>query len=263
MRALLRRVSRAVAAAVGPCSLATPRMRVPSGPLSSWPHHAGSYLLPARGWWAASRTLCQVTQWSGRTSVRYRTDSTQSGVYLASCKPAGATAEAATVGLEGMVGLPLLSGVGTASARVLCQVPGEALRLDGAVFCEVARTHPALYTLLARYSQFLWEQAAQTAACNKLHTNEERMARWLLMTRDRVRADAFPLTHEFLAELLGVGRPTVTIIAGMLQQAGLIQYHRGHITIVDRAGLEGLTCECYLVLRNRYGELLGPAPERR
>ena len=112
--------------------------------------------------------------------------------------------------------------------------------------------------LLLRHAQALQEQTAQTVACNRRHDIEERCARWLLMTQDRVGKDHFGLTQDFLAFMLGVRRASVTVAAGMLQRAGLIRYSRGRITIVDREGLEAASCECYAVVRQRYDDLLGP-----
>jgi CRP-like cAMP-binding protein len=115
----------------------------------------------------------------------------------------------------------------------------------------------ALFPLMLRYAQALQEQTAQSVACNRHHAIEERCARWLLMTHDRVGADQFPLTQEFLAFMLGVRRASVTVAAGMLQQAGLIRYSRGRIAVLDRAGLEAASCECYRVVQQRYEQLLG------
>jgi CRP-like cAMP-binding protein len=112
--------------------------------------------------------------------------------------------------------------------------------------------------LFLLYVQALHEQTAQAVACNRRHGMDERCARWLLATHDRVGGDRFPLTHDFLAAMLGTRRPSVTVAAGMLQQAGLIRYSRGRITVLDRAGLEAASCECYAVLREQHARLLGP-----
>jgi CRP-like cAMP-binding protein len=116
----------------------------------------------------------------------------------------------------------------------------------------------ALFPLLLRYAQALQEQTAQSVACNRRHGIDERCARWLLMTHDRVGADQFPLTQDFLAFMLGVRRASVTVAAGMLQQAGLIRYRRGQIAVRDREGLEAASCECYGIVRRKYAQLLGP-----
>jgi CRP-like cAMP-binding protein len=170
-----------------------------------------------------------------------------------------APVEAATVGLEGFVGVPVVLGVAASTALAVGQVAGEALRLDADRLRAWLRdgTAPALASLLIRYAHALLEQTAQSVACNRRHEMEERCARWLLMTHDRCGADRFMLTHEFLASMLGVRRASVTVAAGMLQRAGLIRYSRGKITIVDRQGLEQASCECYRVVRERYTRTMG------
>jgi CRP-like cAMP-binding protein len=124
-------------------------------------------------------------------------------------------------------------------------------------FLDFLETCPVLRRLLSRYTLALMTQMAQNAACNRTHSIEERCARWLLMTRDRVREDTFPLTQEFLAQMLGVRRPSVSIAAGILAKAGLISYVRGQITILDRAGLERSCCECYGIIRSEFERLVG------
>src|SRR5581483_1886258 len=146
--------------------------------------------------------------------------------------------EVATVGYEGMVGLPLVLGVDRASEQAFMQVPGSATRIRADRFRQVIADFPDVRDLLLRYTVALMGQMAQGAACNRSHPVDERCARWLLMTHDRVETDSFPLTQEFLAQMLGVRRPSVSIAAGMLQKSGLIQYVRGVITIVNRDGLE-------------------------
>ncbi|HEX3302482.1 MAG TPA: Crp/Fnr family transcriptional regulator [Thermomicrobiales bacterium] len=166
--------------------------------------------------------------------------------------------EAATVGREGMVGTPVVLGVRVTNAQALAQVPGIAIRLDAERFLsDLRRSNGAFSGLLLRYAQALHEQTAQSVACNRRHPIEERCARWLLMTQDRVGANQFPLTQEFLAFMLGVRRASVTVAAGILQQAGLISYQRGKISILDREGLEAASCECYAVVRRKYEQLLG------
>jgi CRP-like cAMP-binding protein len=132
--------------------------------------------------------------------------------------------------------------------------------MTAAAFRRALKESQAFFGLLMQYAQAFMNQIAQNATCNRLHTVEERCARWLLMTQDRVNGDAgFPLTQEFLAQMLGVRRPTVSIAAGMLQQAGMIQYVRGSMRILDRERLEGASCECYGVIRREYDRLVGPA----
>jgi len=167
--------------------------------------------------------------------------------------------EAATVGREGMAGTPVVLGVRVTHVQAIAQVPGRAARLDAERFTtQLRHADGALFPLLLRYAQALQEQTAQSVACNRRHAIEERCARWLLMTADRVGTDEFPLTQEFLAFMLGVRRASVTVAAGMLQLAGLIEYHRGKIKVLDRNRLEAASCECYAVVRRRYERLLGP-----
>jgi CRP-like cAMP-binding protein len=159
----------------------------------------------------------------------------------------GAMVEVATVGNEGIVGVPLVLG-GSLAVRAVCSVAGWAERMDASTFLdEVARDGP-VRELANNYLQALFGQIAQAAACNRLHSTEERLSRWLLMCHDRVGTDEFAVTHEFLGRMLGARRATVTLSAGLLQAAGLIRYRHGQVTIVDRAGLEATACECYRVI---------------
>lgn len=168
----------------------------------------------------------------------------------------GEIVEVATIGREGMVGFHIVLGADTMPNRALVQVPGEGFRLEAARFRRFVDTHPDFRILLTRYTMALLNQIAQNASCNRLHEVQERCARWLLQTHDRVDGDSFPLTHEFLGQMLGVHRPTVSIAAGMLQKAGLITYARGIITIIDRPGLEGASCSCYRFIEREYKRLL-------
>jgi CRP-like cAMP-binding protein len=182
----------------------------------------------------------------------------ESGVASIVNQVSGGTVEVGTVGNEGMAGLSVFLDGGAAPSMTLIQVPGEAKRVAADVFAQGVDDHPALRRLLHRYTQAFITQVAQTAACNRNHKLEERCARWLLMTHDRVDgSDTFPLTHQFLAYMLGVRRSGVTIAAGTLQKQGLIRYSRGRITITDRKGLEGASCECYGVVRAHFDRLLG------
>lgn len=169
----------------------------------------------------------------------------------------GATVEVATVGNEGFVGLPVFLGAEQAPAKAFVQVPGRGSRMTSRAFREeVARSEP-LRAVLNRYTQALFNLIAQSSACNRLHPIEERCARWLLMTHDRMEEDKFPLTQEFLAKMLGVRRATVNLAAGMLQQAGLITYTRGKITVLSRRGLEGAACDCYRIVADEFERLVG------
>ena len=164
----------------------------------------------------------------------------------------GTGIEVGVVGREGMVGLPVFLGTETALYRALTQVPGAALRLDAVVFREATGASVPAARLLHRFAQVLFNQVAWSAACGRSHSIEQRCARWLLMTHDRVEGDSYPITQEFLCQMLGVRRATVSEVASSLQQAGFIRYSRGKMTIVNRKGLEGAACECYSVIRREY-----------
>jgi CRP-like cAMP-binding protein len=168
----------------------------------------------------------------------------------------GFTVEAGTVGREGMVGLAAFLGNSLSPWRTLCQISGAALRLPSREFTTRVSDHGKLTLILLRYTNAVVSQLAQTAACNRAHPLEERMCRWLLMTRDRVDSDDFPLTQEFLGQMLGVRRPAVSLAGSALQNAGLIRYSRGRVTVIDRAGLEAAACECYRVVRDQFEEAL-------
>ena len=167
------------------------------------------------------------------------------------------TVEVGTVGREGMTGLPLVLRADTMPTRAFVQVPGHAYRMHAKDLVEAMRQAPGFERLLYRYALALFDQAAQHAACNRLHAREERCARWLLMTHDRVDGDVLPLKQQFLAEMLGVHRPAVTLAAGALQRAGIIRYARGKVTVLDRPALQNASCECYAIIARRDAELLG------
>lgn len=174
----------------------------------------------------------------------------------------GPAVELATVGAEGMVGMPVFLGDDRMPSRAFMQVPGHGARMEANAFRTFVRGSGALNRVLLRYALALMTQMAQNAACNRTHSVEERCTRWLLMTQDRVRSPTFDLTQEFMAQMLGVRRPTVSIAAGILAQAGLISYVRGKITILDRSGLETACCECYRIITNEFERLLGAREER-
>ena len=172
----------------------------------------------------------------------------------------GNTAEVAVVGAEGLIGADVFFGLPYSPCEVLVQMAGPyADLLPAHVFSQEMDRRGALYNRVTRYSQALMMQIMQATLCNSLHSAEERCARWLLSTHDRAGSDEFRFTHEFLATMLGLRRPTVTIVVGALQAAGLIQHHRGTVRIIDRAGLEGVSCECYRVVKRTYARLL-PEP---
>lgn len=164
-------------------------------------------------------------------------------------------AEVGLVGNEGMVGVSVFLGIEATPFKAIVQVPGEAMRMKADVFKALVNPDSPLYSLLLRYTHALMFQIAQSAACNPHHSVEERCCRWLLMTRDRVQSDQFPLTHEFLSQMLGVRRASITVVAGMLQKAGLIRYSRGRMTILDSPGLEAVSCQCYRLVKEEEDRL--------
>ena len=168
----------------------------------------------------------------------------------------GGMVEVGTAGCDGMAGLSLFLGSASASTCAFVQIPGTALRMDADVFQGVAGESGCLHRILLRYSHAFLTQVAQTAACNGAHLVDQRCARWLLMTHDRVDGNEFPLTHELMALMLGVRRPGVTLAMRALQDAGLVRYTRGRVEISDRPGLEQASCECYQVVRAHFAPLL-------
>lgn len=164
--------------------------------------------------------------------------------------------EAMTSGKEGFVGLPIFHGIKSSALRGIVQIGGSAKRMPVADFRRCIDGAPEMRRLLHRYSQFVFETVSQSAACNRLHVIEKRCARWLLTSHDRVGRDEFNLTQEFLAEMLAVRRPGVTVAVGILESRGLIGHGRGTIKIVNRPGLENAACECYGSLRKREAMLL-------
>jgi CRP-like cAMP-binding protein len=163
----------------------------------------------------------------------------------------GAMSEVGMIGPEGVVGMAVLLGAPASGQRVLVQVPGAALRMDAGLCKAAFERHPVFRRVMLRFVDGFLNLSAQTAACNLLHSAEQRCARWLLMASGRTRSDNLPMTHEFLSSMLGIRRTGVTAIAGALQRSGLIEYRRGRLRITDRPGLEGAACECYRLDRER------------
>ena len=159
------------------------------------------------------------------------------------------TLEVGMVGSEGMVGMPMALGIGVSAVRALVQGGGTALRMTAAHFRAELKNNQPLQRALFRYNHLLMAQISQTAACNRFHEAEARLARWLLMTSDRLQTNEFTLTHEFLAHMLGVRREGVTKAASALHRKKIIDYTRGKITILNRNGLEGVACTCYGIVK--------------
>lgn len=171
----------------------------------------------------------------------------------------GASAEIAVVGHEGVVGISLFMGGASTPSRALVQSAGRGFRLKGDMVLDEFNRAGHVMHLLLRYTQALITQMSQTAVCNRHHSLDQQLCRWLLLSLDRLHSKELVMTQELIANMLGVRREGVTEAAGHLQRAGLIEYRRGHITVLDRAGLEKRTCECYAVVKREYDRLL-PIP---
>src|SRR5215471_7553271 len=180
-------------------------------------------------------------------------------VSLVAVMQSGATVETATVGRGGVIGASAGLGARWTFGRAVVQLPGTAAWISGAQFYAAANQSQAIRDLIVRYNDLLLAQVQQSVACNALHALEARLCRWLLQTHDCIDGDAIPLTQEFLGQMLGVRRTTVTIAARLLQSAGLLRYRRGLIHIIDRAALEEIACECYAVVRHNLDKVF-PAP---
>ncbi|MGA9994697.1 MAG: Crp/Fnr family transcriptional regulator, partial [Pyrinomonadaceae bacterium] len=169
----------------------------------------------------------------------------------------GSTVEVGLVGSDGMSGITALMGEETSLERAIVQIPDGAMRTRLSVIKEEFRRGGELQNLLLRYTRAYLKQVAQTAACNATHTVEERLARWLLMCHERIGSDELKLTQEFISEMLGTRRATVSLAASALQTEGLIHYHRGHIKIIDRQALEAFSCECFRTVKEVVDGLMG------
>jgi CRP-like cAMP-binding protein len=167
----------------------------------------------------------------------------------------GKTAEAGVVGNEGFTGTPAVVGLTRGPLRAVVQVTGDGFRVDAGALQNTLESTRHLQMILNRYATIRGMQVAQTAACNRLHDIKQRLARWLLMTQDRVDAESLPITHDFLATMLGTDRPSVSLAAGILQKKKLIEYTRGAVKIVNRKKLEDSACECYGITQQYNGEL--------
>ena len=169
----------------------------------------------------------------------------------------GSMVEVGVVGREGVVGVSLLSGDDVSPHQAIVQIADGAWRMKAGVFKREIESNGELAAVTKRYSQALFTQVAQTAACNRMHPIVKRLARWMLLMQDRVDSDVLKLTHEFISTMLGARRASVTIAAGTLQAAGIISYRRGKVTILDQKKLEEASCECHRIVRDEYDRLLG------
>ncbi len=177
-------------------------------------------------------------------------------VSLISTLEEGSMVEVGLVGNEGVVGIPAALGDNIATTTAMVQLAGSSLRMEASLLKTEFGRGGSLQSLLLRYTQALYALASQNAACNRLHQLEERLARWLLLVCDRVESNELPLTHEFISKMLGVRRAGVTEAANSLQQAGVIRYTRGRITILNREELEAASCSCYGIIKGEFARLL-------
>ena len=189
-------------------------------------------------------------------TIRHVYFPTDSFVSLVMLIDGGSVLEVGLIGNEGMLGLPLMLGVDVAPLHVLVQGAGPALRMAAPAFLHELELNSALQLQLKRYLYVSMRQLAQTAACNRFHVVEKRLAHWLLMTRDRTHAEEFHVTHEFLAKMLGVRRVGITKAAGSLQKKKLISYTRGNVRILDIGGLEAASCACYQADKETYDRIM-------
>jgi len=237
------------------------------------PPQSGNKLLaalPAEDYLRIAPSLTHVPQTF--KLVLHKTGETMTNVYFpvgGCCSTTyvmqdGKMVEVATIGNEGVVGITLFLGGTVAPSETFVQIAADAdiLVMPAAVFMTELNRRGAFYDLISRFAQALQILYMQSVACNSFHTVEERCARWLLMTHDRVEGDEFQLTHEFLSYMLGVRRPTVSLVLGTLDRAGVIHIGMKKITIVNRKGLEAASCECYEVVRKAFDQLL-PDPSTR
>lgn len=188
--------------------------------------------------------------------VRYAYFPKGGAISVLSITEDGRTVEVGMIGNEGMSGVSIILRSNVAPYRVMVQLAGNALRIRGDTLREEFNRGGKLQDLLLRYTHSLLIQVAQSAACNRFHTVEERLCRWLLVSRDRMQTDTIHLTQEFVSHMLGVPRTSLTMIAVTLQKEGLIRYSRGRITILDRSGLEAASCECYRRVREGSSNVL-------
>lgn len=191
--------------------------------------------------------------------VYFPTDAIVSLLYV---MESGASAEISVVGNEGLIGIALFMGGESTPSRAIVQSAGHAYRLKGQLLKDEFNRHGELLLLMLRYTQSLITQMAQTAVCNRHHSVDQQLCRWLLLSLDRLPGNQLTMTQELIANMLGVRREGVTDAAGKLQKLGVIEYSRGHITVLDRPRLEELSCECYAVVKKETDRLLPYVPQR-
>jgi CRP-like cAMP-binding protein len=172
-------------------------------------------------------------------------------ISILAVQPDGKSVEVGLIGNEGFVGLPLVVGYRSSPTRTVIQGDATAYRCDVETLRQLTGQYPELLQQIHRFGQRLAMQTTQIAACNRLHEVEERLARWILMTQDRIASELLPLTQEFMGQMLGIRRASVTVAAGILQRAGLISYTRGNVTILDRPKLEEVACDCYGIVQRQ------------
>lgn len=182
---------------------------------------------------------------------------TDAMISLVSIMQDGSMVEVALIGKEGMVGIPVILGGNSTITQTVVQIAGSALRMEANVFKDEFDRGGEFQCLLLSYVQTLFTQVSQSTACNRLHSVEERLARWLLTVQDCLQTSDFPMTQEYIAQMLGSRRSGVTVAAGMLRQAGIISYHRGQIKILNQEDLENTACECYGIIKAEASRLLG------
>lgn len=232
----------------------TDQMRIQNHLLAGLPEEDYQRLLPQLE--SVALELGQVV-YQNAQQLEYLYFPTSAMVSLLYTMADGMTAEVGITGNEGVVGIALFLGGDTAPNQAMVQIAGAALRIGAKTVQAEFKRGEAFQQVLLRYTQALITQISQTAICNRLHPVEQRFCRWLLLSHDRVKSDKLEMTQELIATVLGGRRESVTVVAGRLQDKGLIHYARGHITILDRKGLEATVCECYEVVKTEYQRLLG------
>jgi CRP-like cAMP-binding protein len=230
-----------------------PRIRVTNNILASLPEKDFARLQPH----AEVTALTQGnTLYEPNEFINYVYFPNDAVISLISISESGATIEVGMIGNEGIVGLPIILGETTMLYRATVQIPGNAVRIPAELVKKEFKYQSELHKQLLRYTYTLLTQVSQSAVCNRFHTVEKRLCRWLLVTHDRVKCDDLQLTQELLALMLGTRRAGVSVAAGILQKAGLIRYSRGHIKILDRTGLESATCECYHIIKDQFDHFM-------